>query len=386
MNSIYNSSNTEFKNSKEQNSLFKNLTYQFALDSSNIGVWEWDASTDKVYYSKLAKHNLGYSEFEDLPESHWSKRVHPDDILSLNKSLDTHIKNKTPQYKSEHRLLRKDGSYRWFSDCGKIIERDDSGNPLRAVGTLTDITERKEHEKTLTNNLDIITGQNKKLTNFAHIVTHNLKEYAGNFESLLQFYDETNDASEKAELVDHLKTVSSSLSRTINSLNEIVSKQSLKKIDRNQINIYNQIEETVKILDLEISSKKAVIVNNVNKDISIHANSAYLESIIQNLASNALKYSHPDRTPLISIDSHIFNDGLLMITVTDNGIGIDLDKHGKDLFGLYRTFHGNEDAEGVGLYLTKSQIEILGGNISAKSTLNVGTTFTITMGTQKKPA
>ncbi|MCX7550441.1 sensor histidine kinase [Xanthomarina sp. F2636L] len=374
------------KEPEKQNSLLESFKYQFVLDNSNIGVWEWDAISDKVYYSKLAKYNLGYSDFEDLSEDHWNNRVHPEDFPSLKERLTKHIDKQTPLYKSEHRLLCKDGSYKWFLDCGKIIERDASGNPKRGIGTLTDITESKENEKVLINNLDIITNQNQKLTNFAHIVTHNLKEYAGNFESLLQFYDEAENDLEKNELIDHLKTVSKSLSKTISSLNEIVLKQSMKKIERSHLNIYNQIEDTIKILDLEIQEKQAVINNNINKNITIYANSAYLESIIQNLATNALKYSHPQRTPIISIDSHIFDDGLLMITVTDNGIGIDLEKHGKDIFGLYRTFHGNENAEGVGLYLTKTQIETLGGNITVKSIVNVGTTFTITMDTKRKPA
>ncbi|MFL0354501.1 ATP-binding protein [Xanthomarina sp. GH4-25] len=378
--------NYGLEETKSPNTVFNSLKYQFALDNSNIGVWEWDAETDKVYYSKLAKYNLGYTDFEDLTDMHWSKRVHPDDMEVLMERFETHVKNQTPQYKSEHRLLCKDGTYKWFFDCGKIIERNDSGNPKRGIGTLIDITERKESEQLVTSNLDLITNQNKKLTNFAHIVTHNLKEYAGNFESILQFYDEAEDNNEKNELIDHLKTVSASLSKTITSLNEIVSKQSIKRIERNHLNIYNQIEEAIKILDLEIAEKQAVIHNNVHKTITIYANSAYLESIIQNLASNALKYSHPERTPIITINSHIFNDGLLMITVTDNGIGIDLEKYGKDIFGLYRTFHGNENAEGVGLYLTKNQIETLGGNITVKSKVNEGTTFTITMETQKKPA
>lgn len=139
------------------------------------------------------------------------------------------------------------------------------------------------------------------------------------------------------------------------------------------------MEDTFKIMDLEIANKKAIIINKVNPQINIYANRSYMESIIQNLASNALKYSHPKRKPILNIDSHLSEDEILTITVTDNGIGVDLNKYGNDIFGLYRTFHGNENAEGVGLYLTKSQIETLGGKIEIKSEVNIGTTFTITM-------
>ncbi|MEO6348820.1 MAG: ATP-binding protein, partial [Aquaticitalea sp.] len=88
------------------------------------------------------------------------------------------------------------------------------------------------------------------------------------------------------------------------------------------------------------------------------------------------KYSHPDRTPVISIDS-IIKDEKITISVSDNGIGIDLDKYGKDIFGLYKTFHTNKSAEGIGLYITKNQVESLGAEIQVKSKVNEGTTMII---------
>src|SRR5690606_22236372 len=100
------------------------------------------------------------------------------------------------------------------------------------------------------------------------------------------------------------------------------------------------------------------------------------ESIIQNLLSNAIKYKHPDRDPVITIDC-IYDKQDFKLIISDNGSGIDLDKYGKDIFGLYKTFHHNSDAEGIGLYLIKNQIENFGGQITVESTVNEGTTFTI---------
>ncbi|MEN3325139.1 PAS domain-containing sensor histidine kinase [Mariniflexile soesokkakense] len=364
---------------------YDEFTSQFALENSNIGVWDFHMKTNFVHYSKEAKTILNLDD-DCSTQFDWKKIIHPKDVENLLVSINKHYSGETAYYKSEHRILSKNGSYKWVKDVGRVVKRDGNGYPLRIIGTVCDITERKEKEAKISQNLDIITNQNNRLQNFAHIVTHNLKEYAGNFESLLEFYDTADSDEEKNELICHLKTVSNSLKNTITNLNEIVSKSFNKKIERENLSIHHYIENTIKLLDLEITNKKAIINNNVNSNIYIYANRSYLESIIQNLASNSLKYSHPDRTAVINIDSHLSEDHILTITVADNGIGIDLEKHGNDIFGLYRTFHGNSNAEGVGLYLTKSQVETLGGKIKVDSKVNVGTTFTITMNIKKNPA
>jgi signal transduction histidine kinase len=102
----------------------------------------------------------------------------------------------------------------------------------------------------------------------------------------------------------------------------------------------------------------------------------YLESIIQNLLSNALKYSSPVRSPKIHFQTHIINDEIVL-TVSDNGLGIDLKEHGKDIFGFNKVFHKHPDAKGVGLFLTKAQVEGMGGTIAVESTVDVGTKFKI---------
>ena len=96
--------------------------------------------------------------------------------------------------------------------------------------------------------------------------------------------------------------------------------------------------------------------------------------------SNALKYRAADRTPNIKIFTKIV-DTKTVLCFKDNGLGIDLDKHGHKLFGLNKVFHRHPEAKGIGLFLTKAQVEAMGGNIHAESEVNVGTTFFITLKT-----
>ena len=118
------------------------------------------------------------------------------------------------------------------------------------------------------------------------------------------------------------------------------------------------------------------IINNVEKDIEVSCIPAYLDSIILNLVSNAVKYKSPNRTLLITINAVKSNEGVLL-SISDNGMGIDLDKYRDKIFGMYKTFHNRKDAKGFGLYLVKNQIEAMGGSITVQSEVDKGTTFNV---------
>ena len=124
--------------------------WKFALEGAADGVWDWDVTTNRVFYSKQWKAMLGYSESEigdGLDE--WSKRVHPDEIDEVLHKVNQHLKGETKFYKNEHRLLTRGGGYLWILDEGKVISRDENGKPLRAIGTQKDITSRKKVESEL---------------------------------------------------------------------------------------------------------------------------------------------------------------------------------------------------------------------------------------------
>ncbi len=121
--------------------------WQFALESAEQGLWDWDAQTNRVFFSHQWKRMLGYEDHEvgdTLNE--WDSRLHPDDRDAAYRELRRHFDSETSVYVSEHRLRCKDGSYRWILDRGKVIGRTVDGAPLRVIGTHTDITERKQSE------------------------------------------------------------------------------------------------------------------------------------------------------------------------------------------------------------------------------------------------
>ena len=124
--------------------------WKFALEGARDGVWDWNAQTNEVFFSKQWKAMLGYQEHEiGTTLDEWEKRVHPDDVERCYADLQRHFVGETPFYENEHGILCKDGSYKWILDRGKVIEWADDGKPLRVIGTHTDITERKRMEDEL---------------------------------------------------------------------------------------------------------------------------------------------------------------------------------------------------------------------------------------------
>jgi len=139
----------ELKQAKEKLKINEER-WKFAVLGSNDGLWDWDVETSKVYRSSRWYEMLGF-ETEELDNTiqEWLERIHKEDIVEVNVELQKHFQNKSESYVTEYRILCKDGSYKWILDRGKIISRNENGNPLRIVGTSTDITKRKNAEENL---------------------------------------------------------------------------------------------------------------------------------------------------------------------------------------------------------------------------------------------
>jgi len=124
--------------------------WKFALEGAGDGLWDWDVPTGKVFFSKRWKEMLGFAADEvgnGLDE--WRKRVHPDDIAQVMNALQAHLAGSAAHYASEHRVLCKDGRWKWILDRALVVSRDAGGKPLRVIGTHADISERKQAEETL---------------------------------------------------------------------------------------------------------------------------------------------------------------------------------------------------------------------------------------------
>ena len=242
---------------------------------------------------------------------------------------------------------------------------------------VADVSPLKLMEIELLKSNNKVKEQNERLLNFSNIVSHDLKSYSNNISSIINLINMASSEEEKSQMFDLLEIISKEFSSTVNHLNEIIRSQNLARLNPKQINLNELVEKTKMTLLVQIHSSNAIIHNMIDTGVNVLANPVYMESIILNLMTNAIKYRQETKPPVVEL-SCIQESGKTILKVKDNGKGINLEIHGADLFGMYKTLHGNSDAEGIGLFITKNQIEEMGGKIEVESRENVGTTFTVT--------
>jgi len=254
----------------------------------------------------------------------------------------------------------------------------DDYEKLGYIAIETDITERKSREDEIGKLLILSQHQNERLKNFAHIISHNIRSHSSNFSMLLDMLFLESPELTTNENIEQLVQASKNLEKTIQHLNDVVAINTTITDALEPINVFDVAERA--ILDVSALAKTANvdIQNHIDREASVSGIPAYVESILTNLITNAIKYRSETRKPYVKMRSES-KDGKLMIAIEDNGLGIDLEIHGSKLFGMYKTFHKHEDARGIGLFITKNQVESMAGQIQVESRINEGTTFFVTL-------
>ena len=246
------------------------------------------------------------------------------------------------------------------------------------IAQVLDITSRITAEKQLKSLLSVTKTQNESLLNFAHIVSHNLRSHSSNMSMLAKFLMEEENQKEQKNIHRMLIDATNGLSETIQHLNEVVQVKTDSSKNMKSINLLDYIINIENSIQGLLNTKEAKTLLKVSENHNVMAVPAYLESILLNLYTNALKYSSEKRKPILNISSTLTNDSLI-VKFSDNGQGIDLKRHGNKLFGMYKTFHKHKEAKGIGLFITKNQIESMNGTITVESLPDIGTTFIITL-------
>lgn len=262
--------------------------------------------------------------------------------------------------------------------------RGADGNLEGYLGIATDISQIKEKENKLKEVNDELeelatrlTNQNRQLANFAQITSHNLRAPVSNLMALLGLYQSSGEEDERELLMDKFSSVIHHLSETLHDLMEALKIQDQANRKLEKMSFQSVMNKTLDLLSGQILEYNISVEYNFDEAPEIMYDSSYLDSIFLNLISNAIKYRSDEREAYVKIKTSRDNEGRIELQVEDNGLGINLKRHGKKIFGLHKTFHRNKDAKGVGLYLTKTQVEALGGEISVESEIEEGSLFRI---------
>ncbi len=347
-----------------------------ASNIAKFGAWELDIETNNVKWSdgiyeifeidNEQRANFNLNEALNFYEKNEREK--------LLKSLENAIENDSG-YDIFLKIITHNGSQKWVRSIART-EYSTNERKRKVLGVIQDVTSEMIGKEKQNKLIEITKNQNNRLKNFAYIVSHNLRSHAANFSSLLDLLQIENGTIDENEIVSMLKKSSKNLLQTIEDLSKVAKMYDghitdFTKVDLNQI--INQVLENLSCLILE---KRIKVKSDLNQQIYVKGLASYVESILFNLISNAVKYSDDAKEKQVSITVEETKKHA-KITIEDNGLGIDLKKHEKQLFQMYKIFHPHLKGKGLGLFITKNQIEAIGGSIQVSSKPEIGTKFII---------
>ncbi len=383
--------------------------WKFALDGSGAGVWDWAIDEDKVYLSPLFQAMYGFDKkhVEANPRA-WSALVHPQDMPQVLVDFDEHLAGKTSSYRNEHRVRCHDGSYKWILDRGMVVRHDVAGKPLRMVGTHTDITERKQSEKTLlelNNNLEERVSERTAALEVAmqqaESATHAKSEFVANMSHEIRTPISSilgmshlalkTDLSEKQR--DYIEKISLSGEHLLSLIDNILD---FSKIEAGKITLDNRhflfdtVADTLRMMFDEKAQNKGLSLLIDAREVDgqrYYGDPLRIAQILINYVNNAIKFSESGSIIVSAkiIESGI-DDDLLKIDVIDNGMGLtDMEKQ-----SLFRSFQQADTSitrryggTGLGLAICKQLADMMGGHVGAESELGQGSRFWLTLRLKK---
>lgn len=320
----------------------------------------WNHGAEKAF-GYTAEEAIGQSIYMLVPTNlHEQERMISDNIMNARslKNLET-------------QRIRKNGS---IIDVLLTISPilDETGKVIGASKIMHDITVRKKLELERDKVIEDLVSRNRDLEQFSYIVSHNLRAPVANILGISNLIQSLNLISTEKELVSGLTQSALGLDIVIKDLNYILQKK--REVNENKVRVkFDEIVAGIKSnISSWISQEKVAFKTDFSAKDEMFTIKSYVFSIFYNLINNSIKYKHPE----IEIKSNLQEKGF-RIVFRDNGLGIDLDKRGDQVFGLYKRFHFHTEGKGMGLYMVKTQLESLGGKVSIKSEVNVGTEVTI---------
>ncbi|MCF8365914.1 MAG: PAS domain S-box protein [Bacteroidales bacterium] len=338
-----------------------------ALKGTKAGLWDWDITSGDAIFDDWWAKILGFNNHEIEPEiSSWKKLIHPDDYNKVEEKLKQHFEGKTEFFQSIHRLKAKDGIWRYVFSSGMVIERNEGGEPLRAVGTFQDITRQKQIEEKLIK----INATKDKLFS---IIAHDLKSPYNAQLGFLELLIEDEDSYSPEQRKKFIKTVYQSTKQSFSLLDNLLmwSRTQTGKIPFNpsKLHLAQVFEEAIDLQQYAAAGKNIMISTDIaNDDLQVNADYEMVNTILRNLISNAIKFTPENGEIIIGAKAAANNKALIYIR--DNGVGIpekDMDLL-FDAGNNYTTIGTNkEKGTGIGLIICKDFVERNGGIIWAES-------------------
>jgi PAS domain S-box-containing protein len=364
---------------KEEEQRLKLLETVITQTKDAVVITDTDISTNSIpniiFVNEAFTKMTGYKPKEVVGKSPMMFTGPKSDVLEFGK-LATSIKNYQECF-VESVSYKKNGEEYWVN-FSMIPVTNKAGEHSHWISIQRDVTTEKNQEREREQLIRELTRNNKDLKQFSYITSHNFRAPLSNLTGLLNLLDDVPIENEELqEILNGFKRSTFLLNETIDDLVKVVIIKDNPSIQKESVLVKEIFENVFFQLNNQINLYKPNIKIDIEEELHININKAYLESIVLNLMSNALKYRSLTKSPKLTIKA-FENENAIILSVKDNGIGIDLQKNNDKIFGLYQRFHNYPDSKGLGLYLVKSQVEAMGGTIEVESQVNAGTQFTLT--------
>ncbi len=359
--------------------LRKETVYDEVGRMAGIGYWELDLKTMAPTWSKgtYDLHELDYIYRPDLTTA--INFFAKDARITVLKAINEAIYEGVP-FDMTQPLITAKGRKKWVRIIGKPVV--ENGKTVQLFGLFQDVNKSTEELNELKGTVKLLSSQNNQLEEFNNMLSHNVRSPIASLSMLLSLYEVAETEEEKQELFEALKMASQSMNELLDELMDSVKAVSNREVESENNDLVTIINQATELLKGEIIQSRAVINLELGWE-KIYYPKMYLESIMLNLMSNALKYRSDERDPVITITTKI-EDGCKVMVFSDNGSGIDMERYGDKVFKLYRVFHRSKPGKGLGLFMIKGHIESMGGEIVINSELDKGTMFDIVFDKHKK--
>lgn len=378
--------------------------WNFALEGSGNGVWDWNMEADRVHLSAYFMRMYDYygDSVEATPAA-WSELVHPDDMAQVLFDFDEHIAGRTSFYENEHRVRCKDGTYKWVLDRGMIVRYSAQGKPLRMVGTHSDISDKKmaeaklleanvlleqrvaERTQALENAKQDAESAVRIKTDFLSNMSHEIRTPISNIINISKMVLKTNLDNRQQDYLEKIQVSGRVLLELVDDVLDYSHLESGKlQLDRGDIDIASMIESVVALYQSKAKEKGIKIIVDVDArvDASLIGDAVRLKQMLANYISNAVKFSEKGKITIrVFVVAGSVSNLLLRFEVVDEGIGISPQAQQK-LFAAFqqadmslrRQFGGS----GLGLAINRRLSAMMGGEVGFESQSGKGSTFWFT--------
>ncbi|WP_425408166.1 PAS domain-containing protein [Hyphococcus sp.] len=350
--------------------------FALAAEGASVGIWDWKSiAEDGEYWSPRQYQLLGYSPDEIDPSmSSFKSLLHPEDVERTIKAVGEHFAQRTP-FHIEYRLRHKTKGYRWFLGTGKAVW-DDKGDPVRMIGTIMDIDDRKKAEAALEKRSEELRRSNQQLEEFAHIASHDLKAPLRGVDMIASWLEQDLRETLCDESRSNLTMMRSRITRMERLLDDLLAYAKAGQESQKLVNVdcANLVEDVFSL----VAPAAFTLTQNSRLPKFVTAAPPF-EQIFRNLIHNAVK--HHDRDEGCISIRHEERDTHFLFEVSDDGPGVPAE-YQRRIFGMYQTLKSRDKVEGsgMGLAIVKKIIEHAGGTIHVVSNPETmrGTTFSFT--------